>query len=388
MASENYDQNKNDKDRLLILQRQLTVGVLSLVMLFLLFYIGGIYADIIRILGISLLLSYLLINFVDFLEKHLRSRAAAITIVYLVLFALIIVGCVLVIPSVVYQISQLLETLWNKFPDWIQALTQALALLESRLHAARIPFRTIDIVSSFAASYPRPEPSVIFDRVGFVAVSTMTWLLYGISILVTTFYFLLDGHNMKDWIIRLFPHRHQKSMQVIAKEMDKNLQAFFRGQVILGMGAGIIMLFIYLALGVHYALLLSIFLAIWEIVPVIGPPIGFFPAIFAVGVSGMDNFPVNHIVQIVFLTIVFIVMQQIKDNVIAPRYIGNVIGIHPILIFIAIMVGARVDGLTGIIFALPVACVINVLINHSPLNPAWSSASPAAVVPQSQDSAE
>ncbi len=123
--------------------------------------------------------------------------------------------------------------------------------------------------------------------------------------------------------------------------------------------------------------------------PVVGPPIGILPALFAVGVNGMDNFPVNHILQMLVLLLVFNILQQIKDNVIAPKYIGNVLGIHPILIFIAIMVGARVDGLTGIIFALPVACVINVLINHSPLNPAWSSTPPAATaISPSQDIAE
>ncbi len=153
MLSDNPEQNHNLNDRLLRLQRQLTVSVLSLAIVFMLFYVGGIYSDIIRILGISLLLSYLLINFVDFLERYLRSRAAAITIVYIVLFALIIVGCFLVIPSVVYQISQLVETLWDKFPDWIQALNQALTPLEARLHAAQISLRTTDIVSYLPPPY-------------------------------------------------------------------------------------------------------------------------------------------------------------------------------------------------------------------------------------------
>ncbi len=93
----------------------------------------------------------------------------------------------------------------------------------------------------------------------------MTWLIYGVSVLVVTFYFLLDGDSMKDWIINRCPQKHRESLQVMAHEMDKNLQAFFRGQVILGIGAGLIMLFIFMGLGVHYALLLSVFLAIWEI---------------------------------------------------------------------------------------------------------------------------
>ena len=124
---------------------------------------------------------------------------------------------------------------------------------------------------------------------------------------------------------------------------------------------------VYSLMGVHYALLLGLVLAAWEIVPVIGPPLGFLPALVSVLMHGMDNCPGNRLVECLVLTIIFCVMQQVKDNVVAPRYIGNVIGIHPILIFIAIMIGARLDGIMGIIFALPAACVINVVVNNLPL---------------------
>jgi len=70
--------------------------------------------------------------------------------------------------------------------------------------------------------------------------------------------------------------------------------------------------------------------------------------------------------QLLIIFVVFQGLQWLKDNIVAPRYIGNVIGLHPVTIFIAIMIGAKLDGMLGIIFALPVACVINVVINHLP----------------------
>jgi predicted PurR-regulated permease PerM len=141
------------------------------------------------------------------------------------------------------------------------------------------------------------------------------------------------------------------------------LQAFFSGQLVLGLVFGFVMLIVYMVLNVQYALLLSIFLAFCEILPVVGPPIGFAPAIIAVAVHG-TILPGNAFAQILMLTLIFTVLQQVKDNVIAPRYMGNVIGLHPVLIFIAIMIGARLDGLFGIVIALPAASVINVLATH------------------------
>jgi hypothetical protein len=74
--------------------------------------------------------------------------------------------------------------------------------------------------------------------------------------------------------------------------------------------------------------------------------------------------PLNRLWQIVVVFLVFQLMQWLKDNFVAPKYIGNVIGLHPVMIFIAIMIGARLDGMLGIIYSLPVACVVNVFITH------------------------
>lgn len=351
------------------LQRRLVIVALALLILFLAFQVCAFFADIIRILAISVLISYLFINVVDFMERLLRSRGAAILVVYAMLAVVTVISLVLIIPSIFYQINQLLQSVFDRFPDAIQYLTSALHPLEARLHAAQINIRSVDILTTIAANAPKPEPGMILNRVADLTMSTMTWLLYTISIMVVSFYFLLEGHRIRDQVLRLFPRKYRASLQLAAADMDKSLQAFFRGQVVLALLAGIIMLGVYSALGVEYALLLSVFLAVWEIVPVIGPPIGFAPAVVTVALHGM-NFPGNRFIQILALILIFNVMQQIKDNVVAPRYIGNVIGIHPILIFVAIMIGARIDGMLGIIVALPAACVVNVLINHLPLKEA------------------
>jgi len=109
---------------------------------------------------------------------------------------------------------------------------------------------------------------------------------------------------------------------------------------------------------------LAVFLAFWEIVPVIGPTIGFIPTVISVAVDGMDMVPASRLVQVVIVVIVFNLIQWLKDNFVAPKYMGNVIGLHPVMIFIAIMLGARLDGVSGVIWSLPVACVVNVLVSH------------------------
>lgn len=356
----------HQQENLLLWQRRLTVGVLVSAVVIELVVFAGYFADILRILGISVLISYLLINVVDYLTGFLRWRALAIAVVYMVLALLTVIGAIIVVPAMTYQVSQLAQQVFNSIPEGLQYLNNLLLPLENRFQAAQIHVRTTDILNSFAAGIPRLEPSLLLSKMSDVAMSTMTWTIYAISIFVVTFYFLLDGRKLVAGMLTWVPAQYRASLHLITVDIDKSLQSFFRGQIVLGILAGIVMLGVYLLLGVQYALLLSVFLAVWEIVPVIGPPIGFLPTIASVAVHGM-HFPEHRLLQLLVIILIFQVFQQIKDNVIAPKYIGNVIGVHPIIIFIAIMIGARLDGICGIIFALPVACVLNVIIAHLPL---------------------
>ena len=199
----------------------------------------------------------------------MRHRAIAILIVYLLLAIAIAFGAIILVPAVVYQISQLLNATFNQLPSLIDYLVKALEPLETRLHEAQIQVKAIDILTNIAASIPKPDPTQLIWKMTDVAMSTMTWLFYGLSIVVVSFYFLLDGHNIKEAIIKACPKRHYTFLTVLSSDMDLALQAFFRGQIVLGLLFGAYMVFVYMALGVHYALLLGLFLGIWEIVPVI-----------------------------------------------------------------------------------------------------------------------
>lgn len=371
---------KEISDKLIIVQRQLTILVLSLIVLVLAFQICAFFADILRIVGISILFSYLLINLVDWLSKFVRVRAAAVLMVYTLVTVVLIVGVLVLIPAVMSQVSQLISTSYDQLPQLVESLTKAMLPIEKRLHAAQIELKAIDILNGLVADIPKIEAGTLFNRVSDVAFSTVGIVLYGLSIFVISFYFLLDGYRLQHSLIRLFARRHEAWLENLALEIDKSLQSFFRGQIVLGLGFGAFMILVFAFFGVRYALLLGLFLGIWEIIPVIGPPIGFIPALISVAVHGMENHlhDVNRLTQLLIIFAVFQGFQWLKDNVVAPRYIGNVIGLHPVTIFIAIMIGARMDGILGIIFALPAACAINVMINHLQNNQGISADAVAA----------
>jgi predicted PurR-regulated permease PerM len=355
----------DDADKLLLIQRRLTVALLGVGLLYILFQVSNYFGDLLRILGISFLLSYLFIGAVDFLQKYIRNRALCVGLVYIVVLSATIITAVFLIPAMVYQVASLVSTTVNEIPSWLKNLETSLAPIQERFNQIHMDIKVFDLITNFIAQAPKPDPAAIVARVTDMAMSTMTWSMYSVSISVVSFYFLLDGHRMNTTFIAFFPETMRPAMRSLITAIDTSLQSFFKGQVVLGVLFGVVMLAVYWALGVQYSLLLSAFLAICEILPVIGPPIGFAPAVVAVAIHG-TVLPGARIVHILVLTGIFMILQQVKDSVVGPRYIGNVIGLHPVAIFMAIMIGARIDGMLGIILSIPAACVVNVLISHMP----------------------
>ena len=135
-----------------------------------------------------------------------------------------------------------MQTTVNAIPEALGKLTQMLVPLEQRFHQYQIDIKAVDIMNNVVANLPKPDANVVMSRVSDVAMGTMTWLLYWISISVVAFYFLLDGYKITDSLINLFPIQQQPFMRHVANDADKSLQSFFRGQLVLGIAFGLFML--------------------------------------------------------------------------------------------------------------------------------------------------
>lgn len=353
-----------EHQRLAILQRRLVIITLGLLIAFLAIQVLQVFSDILRILSISIFVCYTVAGLVDWLERIIKSRLAAVLTVYALGSVTIVVAIIIVLPLLVYQISQLLQSTFDQIPSFLTSAMVYLEPLEKKLSAANIHMKPSDILVNLAATAPKPDAGLIMTHLTTVATSTLTWLFYGLSILILAFYFLLDGSRMSREIAGVFPDAFSARVLSFFQDTDRNLHSFFKGQIVLGLLFGAFMVAVYSVMGVPYALALGIILGVWEIVPVIGPTVGIIPTVIAVLVAGVEHIHADRFVQLAVVLAVFGILQWCKDNIIGPKYIGNVIGLHPVVIFIAIMIGARLDGMLGIIVSLPVACIVNVFVKH------------------------
>ncbi|MEZ4573621.1 MAG: AI-2E family transporter [Vampirovibrionales bacterium] len=187
--------------------------------------------------------------------------------------------------------------------------------------------------------------------------TTLSMVVYGLTLLVMVFYFLLDGsHLIKDGLIKSLPASAKPTTAYFLERCHAVMFGFVKTQVLLGMVTGLFMMLVYTVFDVPYAIFLGAFFAISEILPVVGTWIGFTPGIVVL-------LFINPLKLLAVMGICYI-YQSIKDNLVAPKIVGDIMGLHPVMVILSLLICAKIAGLVGVLFAIPLASMVNVLITY------------------------
>jgi predicted PurR-regulated permease PerM len=169
---------------------------------------------------------------------------------------------------------------------------------------------------------------------------------------VITFYFTVEEEGMKRFIRSVSPsHYHPYLMQLINR-IQRRLGYWLRGQLILSVVIFVLTFIGLTILGVDYALLLALIAGIFEIIPYLGPFLGAVPAVFLAFVQSP--------VKALLVVILYIIIQQLENNIIVPKVMSKSVGINPLLVIIILLVGGKIGGAVGMILAIPVATALSV----------------------------
>ncbi len=186
-------------------------------------------------------------------------------------------------------------------------------------------------------------------------ISTFSKVISLILIPILTFYFLKDKDYFKTSLYLLIPKRFRKEVKELSIEIDRALSQFIRGRFILAIYVGITTTILLLILRIDFAVVIGIITGIADIIPYFGPFLGFLPAVFFAFVSSP--------VKALWVAILFIGIQWIENNVLAPKIIGETTGMHPITILLALIIGGGMFGVMGMVFSVPVVAVFKILFS-------------------------
>lgn len=180
--------------------------------------------------------------------------------------------------------------------------------------------------------------------------------------MIMSFYWLTTRQPLLNLLLRLSPLHYRERTNVIWNDIEQTLGAYVRAQIVMVLTIGLASYIGLLLIGVPYALPLAVVAGLTEAIPIVGPVIGAVPAI-------LIAFAINP-VKGLLVAGWYIVIQQLEANILVPKLMEKEIGLNPLLVIVAIIAGATLNGIVGALLAIPVAGAVQVIARHLLIEPA------------------
>lgn len=290
---------------------------------------------------------------VKLLEKGKVPRTVAILIPYLVFIGIITLIGVLAGPIISQQLTDLIEN----FPEYADEFSLFIMNLSETTE-----FRWImdqDYVSineiqnnltNYAASLPENITSSITKILGVVTNITLVI----ITVPFILFYMLKDGHKLPPTAVKVLPTSYRHEGLKIFQDLYETLAAYIQGQLIVSIAVGLGCFIGYTIIGLEYALILGIVVAVSNIIPYVGPFIGAAPAV----IIALLESPT----QALLAAVVVLIVQQIDGNFLSPLIIGKRLNTHPLTIILLLVGAGSFGGIVGMILAVPTYAVLKAVV--------------------------
>jgi predicted PurR-regulated permease PerM len=327
-----------------------TIAVAVYLVVGLLHFFAAIRATGLLVVG-ALFLAYLIYPLV----RRLNAVLPAVLSILAVYLLVALVGT-LTVTLIAPQIGSDSQSFIASVPHLMAQFQQELLLPHNAL-IARIPatdrLYLADLPSQFGALVERYGADTL-QRSLPVLLSAASLVGALVIVPVLAAYMLLDATNVRDQLLGFFPVKRRAKVDAIVDEIDGVVGGFIRGQLISGAIVGLMIFIMLTATHVPYALLIGVAAGILNFIPYAGAVIGFVPSvILALAYNGPGN--------AALVAALFVVIQQIDGNFVAPRVLKDAVGLSPLYIILAILVGSELFGLIGTFLAVPVAAILRVL---------------------------
>lgn len=269
-------------------------------------------------------------------------RWLAVLLIYLVVVGTLTLIGLLVVPPLISQS----QDLWQRLPQLLDKGQQFLMRYGLLSH----PITLEEAVRN------APGPG---DTVGTVAMA-VTKVIGGIfafvTILILTFYLLLESETLFVEFIRFFPRAERPRVENVARQISTKVSAWLSGQMILAGSIGLSAAIGLYLLGVPYFYVLALIAALGEMIPVVGPILSAIPALgVAVTVSPRT---------VLFTALFLFAQQQFENHILVPKVMERQVGVSAVIVIVALLVGGSLLGILGAVLAVPTAAIVQVVVQE------------------------
>lgn len=354
----------------------------------LIFYLINILFNKFPIIGytlssvmIAIIFAYIIDPIVNYLERKGVKRQFGVIIVYISVILIFGILIVSVIPKTINEVSNLLTSLPGMVDTLIREFNNFLSNVFAKFNI-ELPenfiniyketnpkvngnVETPQIVSNILDSIKGTINDLIVKAQGSLmgSLSNVISKLYGfltsafrlVLIIIFSFYFSVDKERFLLKVKKAIPNKHREDISYLTSNIDTALQQFIRGRMLMAIFVGVLTMVYLLVLRVDFAIIIGLITCIADIIPFIGPFLGCAPAVLF---AFMDS-PMKAL----WVLILFVIVQWVENNILAPKLIGDSTGLNPLVILISIIIGGGIFGVWGMVISVPLTSIIFILVD-------------------------
>jgi predicted PurR-regulated permease PerM len=319
------------------------IGILKVVGILLGLWFLYLIRDIVLLLFLVIIIVMALDPIVALWQRKMRRSLAVALLVSIIVGGMAIIISLL-LPPLINQINELAMNL----PNYSQSVSNTIhaPFFENTALTQRI----LQTISEQLSNLSR----------GFI--STTLGILGGLVTFLTVFvlsvYLLLEEKGIRNFIVSLLPTENREHIYRAVSKIGDKLGAWLRGQLLLMLIIGVATVIWTTSLGLPYVLTLGLWAGLTEVIPFLGPILGGLPILLF---AFLDS-PLKALIAFALI----VVVQQVESNFIVPKVMQRSVGLSPVIVIVALMIGSKLFGITGTILSVPFAAALVVLIQEWP----------------------
>jgi len=297
---------------------------------------------------VALIISYVLNPIVRLLNDRGVPRTVAVLLIYAVFVTSVVVAVMNMIPIFLKQLRELnehLPELTMRAQGWFAGLN------DNRI----VPHSVREGINDALLRFEENITEAISKFLNGIG-ETLNMLFMAFIVPFLAFYILKDYRLIEKTVLAIVPRAHRKNVIQLVIDIDTALGNYVRGQFIVCLLVGLLSYIGYWLIGVPYPLLLASLVAVFNIIPYLGPYFGAAPAIIVASTVSLK--------MVLLVVLVNMIVQTLEGNVISPQVVGKTLHMHPLSIIFVLLIGGELAGIVGLILAVPFFAVLKVIVHH------------------------
>ncbi len=325
-------------------------------------YLLAYLRDVFPPIALALILIFLLNPMVSRLERHRVRRGLGTALIYLVFIGAVALGLSLLVPPLAAQINALVDRGPQIQADTISGIESFADRLNIDLSAVGLGTlvdegQVGDGNGAGGSSFIEDWGSRLFAGAGRFATGALHTILNFILAPVFAAYLLIDLPKIKKAGLHYMPPRYREELLPVLERIGNTVGAFFRGQLLVAAIVGVMSCVAFAIIGLPFWLPIGLLAGFFNIIPLIGPFVGGAAATIVGAIEGGPSLSIK-------AAVAMLIVQQIDNHFISPKVMGWAVRLHPVAVMIALILGASLGGIWGMLLAVPMMGVAKILFVH------------------------